>query len=101
MTLPLATPFIDWSALGKIALVSLFAGAGVVILFGILLLGLREADQARNTFERIAAYALSGICGLVCIAVVVVGIYAMAHKPSSKPAPKGKSAATPALRTAL
>ncbi len=34
---------------------------------------------------------MSAICGAICIGVVVVGIYAMAHKPASKPAPTAKS----------
>lgn len=95
MTL-LASPLIDWSALWKIVLAALLGGAGVVILFGILLLGIKMAHGADNPAQRVGAWALSGLCGLICIGAVVVGIYAMTQKPASKSSPppsKSKSAA--------
>ncbi len=80
----------------KICLVTLAAGAGVVVMFGFLLLGLKfanrpAADGAASTGSRLSGIALSLVCGVVCIGVVAVGIYAMTKKPSSKPA-KPKSA---------
>ena len=39
-----ATPIVDWSAMWKICLVALAAGAGVVVFFGFLLLGLKFAQ---------------------------------------------------------
>lgn len=92
----LASPLIDWSALSKIVLTALLGGAGVVILFAVLLLGIEKGSATHNPRRRLGAYAVSGICGVICVGAVVVGIYAMAHKPSSKPAPaagKSKSAA--------
>ena len=86
-----STPFINWSALWRIVVASLIGGAGVVFLFGILLYGLKLKNGAKSEGGRIAAYALSGVCGVICIGIAVVGIYAMAHKPSSKPAPTAKS----------
>ena len=100
----LATPIIDWSAMWKICLVALAAGAGVVIFFGFLLLGLRFAqgpakgasdsagtDQPPSAGARLGGFTLALLCGLVCIGVVAIGVYAMTQKPSSKPA-KPKSA---------
>ena len=99
-----ATPIIDWSAMWKICLVALAAGAGVVIFFGFLLLGLRFAqgpakgasdsagtDQPPSAGARLGGFTLALLCGLVCIGVVAIGVYAMTQKPSSKPA-KPKSA---------
>jgi hypothetical protein len=37
----LATPIVDWNAMWKIFVVALAAGAGVVVLFGFMLLGLK------------------------------------------------------------
>jgi NADH:ubiquinone oxidoreductase subunit 6 (subunit J) len=88
----IATPLINTSALWKIIVASLAGGAGVVIAFGILLLGLSRAKQARGTTQRLADYAISGLAGLFCVAAVVIGIYAMAKKPAT-PKPKAKAAA--------
>ena len=88
----LAAPLVDWRTIGKIALVSLIGGAGVVILFGMLLLANKKANSADSAGRRFAARAAARGCGLVCVGVVVIGIYAMADKPSSRPA-KAKSAA--------
>jgi len=90
-----ASSLVDWSALGKICLAALVAGVGVVVVFGVLLLGLKHADAAKTSASRFGSYALSGLCGLACVGVFVVGIYAMAEKPASKAkqAHKTKSAA--------
>ena len=39
-----ATPIVDWSAIWKICLVTLAAGAGTVVIFGFMLLGLKLAN---------------------------------------------------------
>lgn len=87
----------------KICLVALAAGAGVVVLFGFLLLGLKFAQgpatgtqKAENAGPpsagaRLGGFTLALICGLVCVGVVAIGVYAMTQKKSSKPA-KPKSA---------
>jgi hypothetical protein len=89
-----STPLINWSALWRIALAALIGGAGIVILFGFLLYGVKIANQAKSDGHegrRIGAYLVSGACGVICVGLVVVGIYAMAHKPKSKPAPPSTS----------
>ena len=91
--LVLAAPYIDWNALWKIALASLIGGAGVVIVFGFLLLGVKIANNAKSGGREWAGYALSGACGLFCLAVVGAGLYAILNKPvSKKPAKPTKSA---------
>ena len=89
----LASSLIDWSALWKIIVAALIGGVGVVVVFGFLLLALKHANAAKSEGGRLANYALSGVCGVLCVGAVVVGIYATAKKPSSKPKPKAKSAA--------
>jgi hypothetical protein len=81
----LATPIVNWSAMWKIFLVAFAAGAGVVVAFGFVLLGLKLANCAGGG-SRLGGYTLSLVCGVICIGVIVVGIYAMTKKPSSKPA---------------
>jgi len=92
----LASSLVDWSAVEKIFLAALIGGPCVVIVFGILLLGLKRASAARSSEGRVANYALSGVCGVICVAALVVGIYAMAEKPSSK-AKRAKKTASAAL----
>jgi len=102
----LASPIVDWNAMWKIFLVALAAGAGVVVMFGFVLLGLKfsqgptphDAERAAaegsdtagtkppSAGARLGGVALSLVCGLVCVGVVVIGVYAMTKKPSSKPA---------------
>jgi len=91
MTL-IASEFINWSALWRIVLAALIGGAGVVIVFGFLLLGVKFANNAKSSGGEWAGYALAGVCGLICVAAIVLGIYAMAKKPSSKPAKKTAAA---------
>jgi len=90
----LATPYINWSALWKICVAAIVGGAGVVIVFGFLLLGVKIANNAKGGGREWAGYALSGVCGLFCLAVIAAGIYAILNKPvSKKPAPKKTAAA--------
>lgn len=89
----LATPLINGNALWKIVLAALIGGAGVVIVFGFLLLFVKYARATKNPGVRVADFAISGVCGAFCIAAIVFGIYAMAKKPKSKPVkPAAKSA---------
>ena len=81
----LATPIVDWNAMWKIFLVALAAGAGVVVAFGFLLLGLKIADRpsggSATGWLDAGPRVRRGLCR-----GVVVGVYAMTQKPSSKPA---------------
>jgi hypothetical protein len=89
----IASDFVNWSALWKIILAALIGGAGVVLAFGILLIGLKWTNSARGAGTKLGGYSLAAVCGVFCVAAVVVGIYAMAHKPKAKPVkPPAKSA---------
>jgi len=92
-TTAFASSLVNWNAVSKIFLAALIGGPGVVIVFGVLLLGLKRAHADKSSEVRLASYALSGVCGLICVGAVVVGIYAMAEKPSSRPAKKTRAAA--------
>jgi hypothetical protein len=51
----LASPIVDWNAMWKICLVALAAGAGVVVFFGFMLLGLKFAQGAATGGTQSAA----------------------------------------------
>jgi hypothetical protein len=99
----LASSYINWSALWKIILAALVGGAGVVIVFGFLLVGVKIANNAKGGGREWAGYALAGVCGLFCVAVIAAGLYAILNKPKSKPAPKKTAAAliAPSARSSL
>jgi bacteriorhodopsin len=81
----IASALVNWHDLWEIILTALVGGTGVVILFGVLLLGISRGGTAVTSTARHAFYALSGVCGAVVVAVAVIGIYAMTQKPSSAP----------------
>jgi hypothetical protein len=89
---PTATALINWHDLWKIILAALAGGTGVVIVFGLLLLGISRGKAATRPATRLGLYALSGLCGVLVVAVAAVGVYAMTRKPSSAK-PKAKTAA--------
>jgi len=83
----LASPIVDWNAMWKICLVALGAGAGVVVAFGLMLLGLKFAqrpatgtDGAPSPVARLAGFAVSLVCALLCTGVIAIGVYAMTQK---------------------
>jgi hypothetical protein len=79
-------PIIDWSAIGKICIAALIGGCGIVIIFGFLLLGLKFAGVGDSTATpsttKTVGYTLAGICAIIVVAVIVIGIYAIIQKPS-------------------
>jgi hypothetical protein len=77
-------------------LAALIGGTGVVIVFGFLLLGISRGRTAQHPTQRYALFPLSGLCGVLVVAVAAVGIYAMTQKPSSAK-PKAAVALTPAV----
>ena len=63
-----------------------------MIVFGLLLLGVSRGRTATKPTARFGLYALSGLCGVIVVAVAAVGVYAMTQKRSA-PKPKPKAAA--------
>jgi NADH:ubiquinone oxidoreductase subunit 6 (subunit J) len=88
----IAAALINWNELWKIVIAALVGGTGVVIVFGLALLGMSRAKTATNPAARYGLYTLSGLCGILVIAVAAVGIYAMTQKSSpAQPKPKPAS----------
>jgi len=84
----IAIGLVNWSELWKIIVTALVGGTGVVIVFGLLLLGISRGRTATRPATRYGLLTLSGLCGVLVVAVAAVGVYAMTQKPSSaKPNP--------------
>jgi len=89
MNTTVATALINWQELWKIVLAALVGGAGAVIVFGMLLLGISRGKTATKPTARYGLYALSGLCGFLIVAIAASGVYAMTQKPSAaRPKPK-------------
>ncbi|MER6379984.1 hypothetical protein [Streptomyces sp. NPDC001250] len=65
---------VDWSALGKVAAVSLGVTVAVVVVFTFGVLGLSRAEAGRSG-SATAGRAQAALCFLACAAVVAYGIY--------------------------
>ena len=89
---PTAAALINWNELWMIIVTALVGGTGVVIVFGLLLLGISRSRTATKPTTRYGLCVLSGLCGILVVAVAAIGIYAMTQKPSS-PQPKPEAAA--------
>jgi hypothetical protein len=79
-------PIVDWSAILKIVIAALIGGTGIVIVYGFLLLGLKfagvgaDAGDTKEGTSGVVGYALAGICAILVVGVIVLGIYAMTQK---------------------
>jgi NADH:ubiquinone oxidoreductase subunit 6 (subunit J) len=92
------TSLINWNDLWKIVVAALVGGTGVVIVFGLLLLGVSRGRTATRPATRLALYTVSGLCGLLLVAVAAAGLYAMTRKPSTPTAKPNATAAMVAPR---
>jgi hypothetical protein len=79
-------PIIDWSAILKIVIAALVGGCGIVIVYGFLLLGVKYAglgDDSGTTHtetSKVVGYAIAGVCAILVVGVIVLGVYAMTQK---------------------
>ncbi|MFZ0043315.1 MAG: hypothetical protein WAK93_18545 [Solirubrobacteraceae bacterium] len=88
----LAAPLVKWDDILKILLAGIIGAVGVVVVYGFLLLAVSRARSTQHESTRIVDYAIAGVCGVLCVAAVAIGIYAMVNKPkSSQSSSKGKS----------
>jgi len=79
--LGIAAPIVVLSALWKIIVASLVGGAGVAILFGLVILGTERAQQAGATgTTRALNWSMAALAGAFCLAAVAIGVYAMTQK---------------------
>jgi uncharacterized membrane protein len=74
---------INWSDLWRIVLAALVGGSGVVIVFGLVLIGISRGKRAGRPITRYGLYTLSGVCAALLVVVAAVGVYAMTQKRSS------------------
>ncbi|MFH9088035.1 hypothetical protein [Streptomyces sp. NPDC017673] len=65
---------VDWSALGRVAAVSLGVTVAVVVVFSLGVLGLSRAEEAGDGASA-TGRAQAGLCFLACAAVVAYGIH--------------------------
>ena len=79
----IASSLVDWGALWKIVAAALIGGTGVVIVFGLLLLGLEHVQEDKGPRQYLAG-ALAALAGLLVVGVIVIGITAMVDKPPKK-----------------
>ncbi|MET8956384.1 hypothetical protein [Streptomyces sp. NPDC004533] len=68
---------LDWTALGQVTAVSIGVTVAVVVVFTLGVLGLAQAEHARERDGGTHALGLAqaGLCFLACAAVVAYGIY--------------------------
>jgi hypothetical protein len=91
---PVAAALVNWNELWKIILTALVGGTGVVIVFGLLLLGISRGKLTTKPAARYGLYTLSGLCGALVVAVAAIGICAMTEKPSTTEPKPNAAAAT-------
>jgi hypothetical protein len=88
----LAAPLVKWDDVLKILLAGLIGAVGVVVVYGFLLLAVSRARASKHETTRVIDYAIAGVCGVLCVGAVAIGILAIVHKPkSSSSSAKGKA----------
>ena len=73
-----AAKYVDVSVLRNVFAVALVAGVGVTVLFSVTARSLAAADSGERPAA--AQRVIAGVCGLVMIAAVAVGIWAILAK---------------------
>lgn len=78
----LASAIVDWAALWKIAVAGFVAGAGLVAVYGVGVLGVVRARGVggAEAEPRPAWWGVVLVAGLLCLALIAVGVYAMTQK---------------------
>jgi hypothetical protein len=76
-----STPFIDWPLLGRIALVSVAAGVGLVVAFSIGLWALSNSRKdANGRMTRMGALVLALLMGAAIVAALIWGLLLIVRK---------------------
>jgi hypothetical protein len=76
-----STPFIDWSLLGQIALISIAAGVGLVVAFSLGLSALSfSRNEAHGRLTRVGAQALTVLMGATILGALVWGLVLIVRK---------------------
>jgi hypothetical protein len=75
------TPFIDWSLLAKIALISIVAGVGLVAAFSFGLAALSfSRNEEHGRIARTGAHALTLLMGAVILGALIWGLVLIVRK---------------------
>ncbi len=90
-----STPFISGTALWHIIVVSVAAGCGLAIAFGLILLGSEWGQKAKSSGERAGGWLLGTLAAAFCVAAIAAGIYIMVHPAKSTPNQVVKSGLAP------
>jgi hypothetical protein len=76
-----STPFIDWSLLGQIALISIAAGVGLVVAFSV---GLAALSYSRNDVHgrvaRFGAQIVTLLMGAAIVGALIWGLILIVRK---------------------
>jgi hypothetical protein len=83
--LPASTPVINWTDLWHIVVVSVAAGAGLAIAFGLILLAWEYISEGRSEGIKLGGGVLGLVATAACVLAIVAGVYAMTHPAKSKP----------------
>lgn len=76
-----STPFIDWSLLAQIALISIAAGVGLVVAFSIGLASLSYSrGEGHGRMARIGARALTLLMGAAIMGALIWGLVLIVSK---------------------
>jgi hypothetical protein len=76
-----STPFIDWSLLAQIAIISIAAGVGLVVAFSIGLASLSYSrGEEHGRFARMGARTLTLLMGAVIVGALVWGLVLIVRK---------------------
>ena len=76
-----STPFIDWTLLGRIALISIGAGVGLVVAFSIGLAALSfSRDEGHGRIVHIGARAVTVLMGVTIVAALLWGLLLIVRK---------------------
>ena len=76
-----AAPFVNWALLGRVFLISLAAGIGMVVLFSIALATLSLArDGGRSARQRMSAKTVSLVMALAIVTALVWGLVLILKK---------------------
>jgi ABC-type nickel/cobalt efflux system permease component RcnA len=86
MTVLADSTYVDWSSMGKILLISIAAGAGLVSVYSLGLLALsasgyvRREDDASQPQRNVLALVAAVICLCVVVAAAIYGIRVIFEK---------------------
>ncbi len=80
-----STPVIQGHALLDIIIVSVAAGCGLAIAFGLVLLGTEWGQEAKSGVGRLGGWILGLLAAAFCVLAIVLGIHIMINPKGSAP----------------